>query len=121
MKKILSLFGLLLLVCSANAQALFDSIEDFGIIKKGWAVVYLDNCVGIINKQGEVILPPVFDYIEDFGIYSNKLALISYHGKVGLINRKGKIVTPPNLESIEDFDIMRKGWAKVKNEKGYGF
>lgn len=106
MRKILTVLISMFTVCLVNAQASFDSIEDFGDIKKGWAVVSLDNCVGIINKKGEIILPPVFDYIEDFGNYSNKLALISYHGKVGLINRKGKIVTPPNLDSIGDFDIL---------------
>jgi hypothetical protein len=90
------------------AQYSFDNIDDFGIIKRNWALVSADECNGIIDKKGNVILPPIYDFIESFGdyivlpaiydnieifdVYSKKLARIEHNGKYGFINRKCEIV-----------------------------
>jgi hypothetical protein len=88
-------FSLILLIAlfasiHVNGQALFDSIEDFGDIKRNWAFVKKDECFGLISKSGEIVLPPIYDDIANFNDYSRKLCLIKYHGKFGFINRKRK-------------------------------
>ncbi len=100
MKKVILLVIASLGLFSTNAQSTFDFIDEFGSLKKNWAIVSQDNCHGIINKQGELVVPVSFDYIEEFGSYSRNLAIISYNDKVGLINRKGKIVLAPVFDYI---------------------
>lgn len=57
-----SLIALMLCCCSITVYAQkVEAIEDFGIIKRNWAIVYRDECVGIVDKNGQVILSPVYD------------------------------------------------------------
>ena len=78
----------------ANAQYV-DGIGEFGVIKRNWAIIVQDECFGIVDKKGNIVLPPIYDAIDDFGDYSKKLCRLVYHGKEGFINNKGQVVLTP--------------------------
>ena len=50
-----------------------------------------DRLWGLIDREGNYILPPTYSQIEQF---AEGLALVSLHNKVGFINKKGEVVIP---------------------------
>lgn len=56
---------------------------------------------GVINKQGDYIIPPFYD-----GMYSaqNKYFVVLLNGKFGVINLEGEIVIPIEYEEIQNFN-----------------
>ncbi|PNK60464.1 WG repeat-containing protein [Psychrobacter sp. FDAARGOS_221] len=86
----------------------------------------IDGKVGLINKQGETVLPFIFDMIgdpnKDYGFNGHLPVFIgelyAKGFKSGLINKQGEIVVEPKYFHIFDVD---DGVLQVGVEDGEGF
>ncbi|MBS9783276.1 MAG: WG repeat-containing protein [Pasteurella sp.] len=79
-----------------------------------------DNKSGLINNQGEIILPLEYDFIYPF---KNSMAKIKKDGKYGMINDKGAIILLPKYSMIlplpnGKINVMKDGELFSVNEKG---
>lgn len=81
---LISIFSIQLL----NSQNQYDAIEDYDIIKDGWAKVRLGNKFGFIDKKGKEIVPTIYDKIESFDSFIDGWALVVLKGKLGFINKR---------------------------------
>ena len=70
---------------------------------------------GMINEQGEIIIPFEFDEIEQF---LNDRAKAKKEGKWGYINEQGEIIIPFEFDEIEQFLNDR---VKAKKEGKWGY
>jgi hypothetical protein len=59
-----------------------------------------DGLWGLIDRQGNYILPPTYSQIEQF---AEGLALVSLHNKIGFINKKGEVVIPLEYDNGRSF------------------
>ena len=80
------------------AVAGYDYIDEF---KAGYAFVYLNGKMGMINSEGEEIIPPEYDHIDDFG--KENQTWIYNNGLMGLINKEGQIIIPVKYNYLEIF------------------
>ena len=69
--------------------------------------------MGLINPQGQEILPLEFDAIEDFRVQLNGMARIRMGNEWGLIDQAGKVVLNPTYALIEDFSDQLGSMARV--------
>lgn len=70
---------------------------------------------GLINKQGQTLLPPIYEAIESF---QEGLAKIILAGKQGFINNQGKIAIPIQYEEVGNFS---EGLAPVRQGSKWGY
>lgn len=89
-------------------------------LKNGYTTVLKNEKYGMLNPQGEVVLPVVYDYIS---VPSNSFLPTAYlsikkGNHYGVIDRKGKIVLPPKYESV-DWLADVNGEAVYRVEKNY--
>jgi hypothetical protein len=68
---------------------------------------------GLINLQGQVVLPPSYDLIEPSGV--PHLMRLVEKGKVGLMDTLWKIKFEPTFNKISDFDPNGIAWAQSEN------
>lgn len=91
---------------------------DYGRIDRfsnGYALVYTNPKegeikVGIINKNGKVVVPAIYQWLENVFNFSEGLAAIAQGRKYGFVDTSGRVVVPFNYEKVEPF---RSGIAKV--------
>src|SRR5690554_1768915 len=89
-------------------QAIFN--ED------GTAIVKSGGKFGIIDAQGNTVIPFEYDYAEPF---SNGISLVSRNGLKGYIDTKGAIVIPLEYEEIgTTFNEEAITWFRVGNNYG---
>ena len=82
---------------------------------EGFAVVELNNKIGLIDKFGNIFIPLVYDYASDF---SYGLAKVRLDNKNGFIDTNGNVVIP----IIYDFAFcFYEGLAVVKLDNKFGF
>lgn len=62
----------------------------------GYATFYENKKVGAINRQGQLVVPPIFDRIEPFNEYG--LAIVVKDAKYGVIDTTGIYVVFPEYE-----------------------
>ena len=79
-----------------------------------FAKVKKDNMFGIVNANGQEVLPCKYDLITD---YKKGHAIIRRNKKYGLINQQGEIIIPCMYEAIETF---KNDLLKVKYNDKYG-
>jgi hypothetical protein len=71
---------------------------------------------GVINRQGEIVIPPKFNYIY---LFSEGLASARDWKKTGYIDMAGKWVIPPIFEVARE---LKEGLAPVaKEEEKWGY
>ncbi len=90
----------------------YDYVKNF---KKGFQYVIKGDCVGLINKKGELILSIEYDDIDSYS-YKKKYVFIYKDGGRGLFSLvTGKIIIPPKYGDIEKF---KRG--NIEGFKAYG-
>ena len=113
-KNLLLIIGVLICFI-ANGQSNGMNYDYVKNIKKGFQFVIKANCWGLINKEGELILPMEYDDIASY-TYKKNYVFIHKNKATGLFSLdNGKIIIPPLYGYIEMF--KRKG---VKGFKAYG-
>ena len=94
-------------------SALYDDIKPF--FGKEIFKVKLGNQFGLINIQGQVMLPTAYEFIEPSGV--THLYRVGQAAKIGLVDTMWKIKFEPIFSQILDFDPRGIAWAK--KEDGY--
>ena len=97
---------------------IYESISPFS---EGLACVYKDGKCGVININGDVIIPFKFHYIfyyNNEGAFHNGHAAVMVEEKYGFINRNGEFITPCIFENVDNFS---NGLARVilNNKSGF--
>ena len=94
-------------IMSAYGNIHYNKSSDY-CIRGGWPVrqndlvkVAKNNKYGLINPQGEIVVPLQFDEIDHFE--DNGLAQVRQGEKYGLINIHGEIIAPVQFDSIDYF------------------
>jgi hypothetical protein len=100
----------------------YDSIGD---LHSGIAVVERNDKFGVINKNGEIVIPLIYDFISDF---RNNLAAAFIEDKGCFINTKGTQISPLIYDDIatEMYGQLNcpqfiNGLVKVRVDGKYGF
>ncbi len=79
-------------------------LESAGYFHEGLAIVRRDGKMGVINREGKMVVEPVFGIIYDFG---DGLAPFSVQvhpaGKFGYLDRTGKVVIEPRFDLALSF------------------
>ena len=117
MRKLTSLFMVLVLVfCCAGALA-EDGWKAAGAFSEGLAAVQDENGLwGYMNKAGEIVIPCQWDEAEKF---SGGIAVVTKDRKYGIINTAGELVSPCEWRTHSNFS---EGLIAVKNGEGlWGF
>lgn len=102
-----------------NEIAAFDrEYDDFTYYNDGYALVALDDKIGLVSVDGKEIIPPEYD---NLGGYEDRLLDSGYiyaekDGKFGFLNAKGEVVCDL-LYPAEDA-IVYGNLAYYKNEEG---
>ena len=76
----------------------------------------IQTSVGLVNKQGNLVAPPIFNRIGLFA--ENGLAPIEMNGQAGYINPKGEIAIPMRFDETDGFSF---GLALVKTNGKFGY
>lgn len=84
---------------------IYDSISDFSIY--GTSVVQKNGKYGIIDTDGQIVIPMNYKNLENF---HEELAAFSLDSKYGFLNIKNEVVIPPIYSWVENFE---NGFAKV--------
>ena len=70
---------------------------------------------GLVDPQGNILLPPIYDFI---GWFTEGLAVIKKDGKAGYINAKGDFVLPM---IYDDVGVFSEGLAAAKLDDKWGY
>ena len=91
---------------------MYDGVYNY---EKGYMIVENDKKVGMINTQGQLIIPPIYYELDHF---ENGLAkCVTTDGLHGFIDMSGNVVIKPFFEWAESF---KKKYARVKSNGKYG-
>lgn len=96
----------------------YDGAKDFC---GGYAIVEKDEKIGIIDKNGKIIIPFKYDDLWDNHNYPNGLAVCKMNNKNLLIDMKGNELIPP---VYDDISLDKNGSTNIiliKNNKKYGW
>ncbi|WP_158995981.1 WG repeat-containing protein [Mucilaginibacter sp. L196] len=91
---------------------------DYGRIDRftnGYALIYTNPKdgeikVGVINKNGKVVVPAIYQWLENVYNFSDGLAAMAQNRKYGFVDTTGRIVVQFNYDKVESF---RNNIAKV--------
>lgn len=103
------------IVVDKSGKELYAAGYDIGIFKDGLACVDINEKIGYISPNGEIVIPPIYDSGGDF---NEGLAKVKKDGKWGHINTIGEVVIPLKYESADSFV---NGFASVKLDGKWGF
>lgn len=82
----------------------------------GLAEIRLDDKIGRINRNGDIVVRPIYDRIGDF---YDGLCMVCNDGKYGFLNEKGATVIPLTYDFLED--EFFEGLCRAKKDGKYGF
>jgi hypothetical protein len=88
--------------------------------QKNVAVVLHENLWGLIDLNGNLLLPPQFPYFSGStnGEFFDDMAIFKVDNKFGFVSIKGEIAVLPRYESAGDFS---EGLAPVQLHGKYGY
>ncbi|MBS2098694.1 WG repeat-containing protein [Carboxylicivirga linearis] len=117
------MFLFILLVCplfSIQAQTTTDSVllkyDRHWEIKEGLYRVMLDNKMGVVKSNGDIIVPCQFNQV--WNIDSEGFFRVLKKGKAGVYHESGKVIIPAEYDQIWSFN---NGWAKVMQNGKLGY
>lgn len=85
-----------------------------------WLEVTLHDKKGLLNENGEVVLPVAYDVISDYFSYNKKLLMLEKDGLKGLFNlEQKKMVIDPQYEYIGELG-QNRGVLSVQKGNDYG-
>jgi hypothetical protein len=79
--------------------------DDSRPFSNGLARVKLKNKWGVINRQGETVVPFIYDGIDEF---SEHLACVFKGDKRGFINEEGEEVIPFNMTKLTNRPLRQR-------------
>ena len=82
---------------------------------EGFAVVELNNKMGLIDEAGNIAIPIIYD---DAWNFHEGLAKVKLDNKYGFMDKLGEVVIPIIYDDALSFSV---GLAKVKLDNKYGF
>ncbi len=91
--------------------------ETVGDIDQNTVTVSEKGLCGLVNEDGEELIPPSFSRIEAFDGYG--LAKVQKDDLVGLIDNKGTVLCEPIYLEIGTFG--EDGYAGVRKDSGWGY
>lgn len=99
-KKIIKglIYGIGLFTILVACQSNYDSKEEF---IRGYAVVSKDGKYGLINEDGEVVVPIQFEKVSNF---IGEYARVQVGNKIGFVDKSGKVVIAPKYDRIYGFN-----------------
>ena len=95
--------------------------EMINVLKNSRALVRVDTLYGMINMQGEVVIPIKFQHLN--GVFQNGLCPFAINNKWGYIDTTGKIIIEAMFDQVHGFEkeitAVKKGdlWGFI-NQKG---
>lgn len=90
-----------------------DTSYWIGPYNDSFALISKNGVMGLINRNGEMIVEPKYDRIFSF---HNGVAIVCKNNKYGIISSKGQEVLSPTLEFIFDFEESDVAWFyKIEN------
>lgn len=98
-----------------GVAVIFKIIESYLEYDEGGSYPAVRGTYGLIDKQGEVLLPPIYEAI---GKFKEGLAKITLEGKQGIINTKGQLVIPIQYEEVGEFS---EGLVAVRQGRKWGY
>lgn len=115
MKKYLYLsFFSLVIFCQCQK---YDYEENSFFIPEGLSRVMKNGFWGLVNMQGEEVVPPKYGVIENF---SDGYAVVATYRKYGVINTKGEEIIPLKYDYISGF-YDDKNLTKTRLNGKYGY
>lgn len=109
----------------AQEQNLFLSIYDkYWELDEGYYRVMLSNKIGLIDNEGNVIIPCENEQV--WNLQDNGNIKVLKNGKIGLYNVSGQLLIPPVYDMIWDFSegrarVMKEGKIGCVNSSGFEF
>ena len=104
-----------------QGNQVFKGAHDYSTVRRffnGYATVYFDSHYGIIDLQGNEVLPPEYDSIssyEDNLMYKGFAGVVK-DGKFGFVDAQGNVTSPFVYSS--DIVSHRGSFATIKNLDG---
>jgi hypothetical protein len=117
--------GLLAFSAMAQEQNLFLSIYDkYWEVDEDYYRVMLSDKIGLIDKEGNVIIPCENEQV--WNLQDNGNIKVLKKGKIGLYNVSGQLVISPVYDMIWDFSegrarVMKDGKIGCVNAAGFEF
>ena len=108
-------------VYDVQGNVLFKAAHQYTTVRKffnGYAVVYLDRKYGIIDKQGNEVLPLEYDEISSYdnALMARGYAAVVKDGKLGFVDAQGNVTCP--FTYSKDIASVRGSFASLKNLDG---
>jgi len=102
------------------AQAQVDSIlsgyDKHWELKDGLFRVMSDSRMGVVNKDGAIVVPCEFNQV--WNLDENGFIRVLKSGKAGVYHKSGKVIIPAEYDQIWSFN---NGWAKVMRQGKLGY
>jgi len=89
-----------------------------GVFSEGYAKVKLNGMWGLIDGEGNEIVPPEYVQVGEFheGLVAVKLKQEAHNW--GFINKTGKVIVPPKYDDVANFYL---GYASVLFDGYWGY
>ena len=97
---------------SASGKTLLKECV-YGDFYNNLAIAWRNGYWGIINREGEIVLPFDYSWIESF---ENGMAEITKYGKKGFVNEMGQVVVHPIFEETRGFFARNVAPVKLDGE-----
>lgn len=114
MKKVVSLLAILVISWTMTTVSLSEGISYQWAYQGNVALFEKNGKIGLIDKEGHILLPEAFDSVAPFD--SNGLAKVTIDGKIGIINTSGKIVIEPMVCNYMGYTVVENGFTELHNE-----
>jgi len=74
---------------------IFDSVSNEGT-ENEWIKVVINNKYGVINNEGQLIIPPIYRAVDGFVVTTNSNSVVYFcaylDGKTGVYNKEGALI-----------------------------
>ncbi len=108
----------LVLIFTISLSSLIFSYEIISNFGNGLHKVLLGDKLGLVDENGNIVLPIIYDSITKGDYSEGELESIKLEGKWGFINKDGIVVISP---IYDNFCYFHDGYAAVKLNNKYGF
>ncbi|MDH6312258.1 hypothetical protein M2137_001028 [Parabacteroides sp. PFB2-10] len=89
-------------------------------ISEEFTPLIINDKLGLVDKQLNLILPYEYDDIDVFDALSEEFILLEQKDKYGLADNSGKIVIPVEYDNIDSFDELSEEFILLEKRDKYG-
>ncbi len=127
MKRIIIILLSLYIISPGYAQdnkSFLSSYQKAWEIEDGYYRVMQDGKMGLIDNEGNVIVPCENEQV--WNLQNNGNIKVIKNGKIGIYNINGDLIIPPSYDMVWEFEdgkakVLKNGKIGYVNEKGYEF